>query len=94
MCTRQWKQQRVPEKDGRVEGIIKSIFGGVTQRQVKCISYECELNKKEDIMDLSLPLTNVVTSLEEVLSCYFSSQLLEDGDNVYRCQNCKNIALS
>jgi len=42
-------------------------------------------------MDLSLQLTDVVTSLEEALSCYFASQLLDDGDNVYRCENCNNL---
>jgi hypothetical protein len=79
------------EKDGGDERIIKNIFGGVMQEPSEVHFCGGESNKKEDIMDLSLPLTNAVTSLEEALSCYFASQLLEDGDNVYRCQNCKNL---
>lgn len=63
--------------------VVKEIFGGLLQSQVKCHSCSTESNKLDEIMDLSLDIMRV-TSLNEALCRFFQPEVL-DGDNKYRC---------
>jgi ubiquitin carboxyl-terminal hydrolase 36/42 len=64
--------------------IIKDIFGGVLQSQVKCLSCGAESNKMDEIMDISLDILHA-SLLKEAFCRYFQSELL-DGNNKYRCE--------
>lgn len=70
--------------------IIKDIFGGVLQSQVKCLSCGAESNKMDEIMDISLDILHA-SSLKEAFCRYFQSELL-DGNNKYRCEKCKKLS--
>lgn len=63
--------------------VVKEIFGGLLQSQVKCLSCSTESNKLDDIMDLSLDIVRV-NSLNEALCRFFQPEVL-DGENKYRC---------
>lgn len=63
--------------------VIKEIFGGVLQSQVKCLSCEGESNKRDEIMDLSLDI-NRLSSVKEAMCSFFQPEVL-DADNKYRC---------
>lgn len=75
---------------GEPDTIVKDIFGGVLQSQVKCLSCEAESNKMDEIMDISLDILHA-SSLKEAFSRYFQSELL-DGNNKYRCEKCKKLS--
>lgn len=70
--------------------IVKDIFGGVLQSQVKCLSCGAESNKMDEIMDISLDILHA-SSLKEAFCRYFQSELL-DGNNKYRCEKCKKLS--
>lgn len=81
---------KVPLKQGVVKGskeepntVVKEIFGGLLQSQVKCLSCSTESNKLDDIMDLSLDIVRL-GSLNEALCRFFQPEVL-DGENKYRC---------
>jgi ubiquitin C-terminal hydrolase len=63
--------------------VVKEIFGGLLQSQVKCLSCNTESNKIDDIMDLSLDIVRL-GSLSEALCRFFQPEVL-DGENKYRC---------
>lgn len=63
--------------------VVKEIFGGLLQSQVKCLSCSKESNKVDEIMDLSLDIVRL-TSLNEAFCRFFQPEVL-DGDNKYRC---------
>ncbi|KAL3685759.1 hypothetical protein R1sor_003781 [Riccia sorocarpa] len=71
--------------------VVKEIFGGVLQSQVKCLSCHTESNKLDDIMDLSLDIMPRVLSLKEAMCRFFHPEIL-DGDNKYQCSVCKKPA--
>lgn len=82
------KQQQgvVATKGGSKEEpntVVKEIFGGLLQSQVKCLSCSTESNKLDDIMDLSLDIVRL-GSLNEALCRFFQPEVL-DGENKYRC---------
>ncbi|CAN6455672.1 unnamed protein product [Victoria cruziana] len=70
--------------------IVKEIFGGVLQSQVKCLSCNSESNKMDDIMDISLDLFQC-SSLKEALQLFFQPEIL-DGSNKYSCEKCKKLS--
>eukprot|EP00249_Psilotum_nudum_P022431 c28516_g1_i2 orf=113-871(-) len=72
--------------------VVKEIFGGVLQSQVKCLSCRAESNKMDDIMDLSLDILHL-GSLKEAICRYFQPEVL-DGSNKYLCENRKLILQS
>jgi len=82
---------KVPVKQGVAKGaskeepntVVKEIFGGLLQSQVKCLSCSTESNKLDDIMDLSLDIVRL-GSLNEALCRFFQPEVL-DGENKYRC---------
>jgi len=87
------KKEGVASKAGSKEEpntVVKEIFGGLLQSQVKCLSCSTESNKLDDIMDLSLDIVRV-NSLNEALCRFFQPEVL-DGENKYRCDQCKKLS--
>ncbi|XP_050218113.1 ubiquitin carboxyl-terminal hydrolase 25 [Mercurialis annua] len=70
--------------------VVKEIFGGALQSQVKCLSCNCESNKVDEIMDISLDILHS-NSLIEAMQKFFQPEIL-DGSNKYRCEKCKKLA--
>lgn len=70
--------------------IVKEIFGGVLQSQVRCLSCGAESNKMDDIMDISLEILHA-SSLKEALGRFFQVEVL-DGNNKYSCEKCKKLS--
>lgn len=64
--------------------IVKEIFGGSLQSQVKCLSCGAESEKVDDIMDISLDVL-YSSSLKEALRKFFQPEVL-DGNNKYKCE--------
>ncbi|KAJ8532262.1 hypothetical protein K7X08_012185 [Anisodus acutangulus] len=75
--------------DGNVNTIVKEIFGGALQSQVKCLSCGAESNKVDEIMDISLDVLHS-SSLKDALQRFFQPEVL-DGNNKYKCENCKKL---
>lgn len=71
------------------ETVVKEIFGGALQSQVKCLSCGAESNKVDEIMDISLDILHS-GSLREALQKFFQPEVL-DGNNKYKCDNCKEL---
>ncbi|KAJ4842318.1 hypothetical protein Tsubulata_039691 [Turnera subulata] len=69
--------------------VVKDIFGGSLQSQVKCLSCHCESNKVDEIMDISLDVLHSA-SLKDALHKFFRPEIL-DGNNKYKCDNCKKL---
>lgn len=63
--------------------VVKEIFGGALQSQVKCLSCGAESNKVDEIMDISLDVLHS-SSLKDALHKFFQSEVL-DGNNKYKC---------
>ncbi|PHT43708.1 hypothetical protein CQW23_17733 [Capsicum baccatum] len=75
--------------DGNGNTIVKDIFGGALQSQVKCLSCGAESNKVDEIMDVSLDVLHS-SSLKDALQKFFQPEVL-DGNNKYKCENCKKL---
>ncbi|KAL2472764.1 Ubiquitin carboxyl-terminal hydrolase 25 [Forsythia ovata] len=97
-CLRLKKLQQQRRKGGVENGgncngsgntVVKEIFGGALQSQVKCLSCGAESNKVDDIMDISLDVLQS-GSLKEALQRFFQPEVL-DGNNKYKCDNCKKL---
>ncbi|KAA8526677.1 hypothetical protein F0562_008120 [Nyssa sinensis] len=96
-CLRLKKLQQQRRKVGLNNGgagfngstVVKEIFGGTLQSQVKCLSCGTESNKVDEIMDISLDVLQS-SSLKEALQKFFQSEVL-DGNNKYKCENCKKL---
>ncbi|KAI4323142.1 hypothetical protein L6164_022772 [Bauhinia variegata] len=69
--------------------VVKEIFGGALQSQVKCLSCGNESNKVDEIMDISLDVLHS-HSLKDALQKFFQPEVL-DGNNKYKCDNCKKL---
>ncbi|KAE8723462.1 Ubiquitin carboxyl-terminal hydrolase 25 [Hibiscus syriacus] len=69
--------------------VVKEIFGGALQSQVKCLGCGGESNKVDEIMDISLDILNS-GSLKEAMHKFFQPEVL-DGNNKYKCDNCKKL---
>lgn len=69
--------------------VVKEIFGGALQSQVKCLACDAESNKVDEIMDISLDILNSC-SLKEAMQKFFQPEVL-DGNNKYKCDNCKKL---
>ncbi|XP_042025800.1 ubiquitin carboxyl-terminal hydrolase 25-like [Salvia splendens] len=74
---------------GAGETVIKEIFGGALQSQVKCLSCGAESNKVDEIMDISLDILHS-GSVREALQKFFQPEIL-DGNNKYKCDKCKKL---
>ncbi|XP_031259916.1 ubiquitin carboxyl-terminal hydrolase 25 [Pistacia vera] len=69
--------------------VVKEIFGGALQSQVKCLSCGAESNKVDEIMDISLDILHS-GSLKDAMQKFFQPEVLE-GNNKYKCENCKKL---
>ncbi|XP_021764623.1 ubiquitin carboxyl-terminal hydrolase 25-like [Chenopodium quinoa] len=69
--------------------IVKEIFGGSLQSQVKCLSCGTESNKVDEIMDICLEISNC-SSLKDAMKRFFQAEIL-DGNNKYKCERCKKL---
>uniref|UniRef100_A0A1J3D4T6 Ubiquitin carboxyl-terminal hydrolase n=1 Tax=Noccaea caerulescens TaxID=107243 RepID=A0A1J3D4T6_NOCCA len=69
--------------------VVKEIFGGALQSQVKCLSCGAESNKADEIMDISLEILHS-SSVKESMQKFFQPEIL-DGNNKYRCGSCKKL---
>ncbi|KAL0008915.1 hypothetical protein SO802_010417 [Lithocarpus litseifolius] len=74
---------------GSGSSVVKEIFGGALQSQVKCLSCGNESNKVDEIMDISLDVL-LSNSLKDAFQKFFQSEVL-DGNNKYKCDNCKKL---
>lgn len=64
--------------------VVKEIFGGALQSQVKCLSCGAESNKVDEIMDISLDILHS-GSLKDAMQKFFQPEVL-DGNNKYKCE--------
>ncbi|MCL7041977.1 hypothetical protein MKW94_009138 [Papaver nudicaule] len=69
--------------------VVKEIFGGELQSQVKCLSCGAESNTIDEFMDLSLELYQI-NSLKDALQRFFQPEIL-DGSNKYQCEKCNKL---
>lgn len=82
-CLRLKKLRRIG--NGNVtSSVVKEIFGGALQSQVKCLSCGTESNKVDEIMDISLDVLHS-NSLKDALQRFFQPEVL-DGNNKYKCE--------
>ncbi|PPS20293.1 hypothetical protein GOBAR_AA00277 [Gossypium barbadense] len=92
-CLRLKKLRRQGSEGGgeAVNGntVVKEIFGGALQSQVKCLGCGAESNKVDEIMDISLDILHS-GSLKEAMHKFFQPEVL-DGNNKYKCDNCKKL---
>ncbi|KAI3921747.1 hypothetical protein MKX01_005436 [Papaver californicum] len=73
----------------RATTVVKEIFGGELQSQVKCLSCGAESNKIDEIMDISLDLYQT-NSLKDALQRFFQPEMLDES-NKYKCDKCKKL---
>uniref|UniRef100_A0A8C4R7V8 Ubiquitin carboxyl-terminal hydrolase 36 n=1 Tax=Eptatretus burgeri TaxID=7764 RepID=A0A8C4R7V8_EPTBU len=66
--------------------VIKEVFGGVLQSQVKCLTCNGEKIRCEEMMDLILDVENASDMLDS-LQQFVQADLLE-GDNACFCERC------
>ncbi|CAJ1957916.1 unnamed protein product [Sphenostylis stenocarpa] len=75
--------------DGGGSTVVKEIFGGALQSQVKCLCCGYESNKVDEIMDISLDVFHS-NSLKDSMQKFFQPEVL-DGNNKYKCDSCKKL---
>lgn len=90
-CLRLKKLRRKGNNDNgpSTTSVVKDIFGGALQSQVKCLSCGAESNKTDEIMDISLDVLHF-NSLKQALQNFFQPEVL-DGNNKYKCDSCKKL---
>lgn len=69
--------------------MVKDIFGGALQSQVKCLCCGYESNKVDEMMDISLDVFHS-NSLRDSMQKFFQPEVL-DGNNKYKCDGCKKL---
>ncbi|KAK7243986.1 hypothetical protein RIF29_38801 [Crotalaria pallida] len=74
---------------GGGSSIVKEIFGGALQSQVKCLNCGYESNKVDEMMDISLDVFHS-NSLRDSMQKFFQPEVL-DGNNKYKCDSCKKL---
>ncbi|XP_010543028.1 PREDICTED: ubiquitin carboxyl-terminal hydrolase 25 [Tarenaya hassleriana] len=91
-CLRLKKLRRKGTEPFNGNTVVKEMFGGALQSQVKCLSCGAESNKADEIMDISLEILQS-NSLKESLQKFFQPEIL-DGNNKYRCESCKKLVVA
>ncbi|KAF5747328.1 Ubiquitin-specific protease 17 putative isoform 1 [Tripterygium wilfordii] len=64
-------------------------FGGFLRSKIKCMKCLCKSERIERMMDLTVEIDGDIGTLEEALSQFTASEVL-DGENKYRCNRCKS----
>ncbi|XP_011029539.1 PREDICTED: ubiquitin carboxyl-terminal hydrolase 25-like isoform X2 [Populus euphratica] len=77
------------ENGGGGVSVVKEIFGGALQSQVKCLCCNYESNKVDEIMDISLDVLNSY-SVRDAMQKFFQPEVL-DGNNKYKCEKCQKL---
>ena len=78
---------------GETYDIINNLYQGTEESYVKCKVCGFESSKKQNFLDIQLPIRNefgtgvVNSSLEMALENYLKPELL-DGYNKYLCSDC------
>ncbi|KAM1003945.1 hypothetical protein ACFX2C_004200 [Malus domestica] len=80
---------RIGNGEAATSTVVKEIFGGALQSQVKCLSCGTESNKVDEIMDISLDVLHS-NSLKDALQRFFQPEIL-DGQNKYKCESCNKL---
>lgn len=83
-CLRLKKLRRKGPDSFNGNSVVKEIFGGALQSQVKCLSCGSESNKVDEIMDISLDILHS-GSLKGAMQKFFQPEIL-DGSNKYKCE--------
>ncbi|TVU09872.1 hypothetical protein EJB05_43369, partial [Eragrostis curvula] len=69
--------------------LMQLIFGGYLQSKIKCTNCQVSSKHFERILDLTVEIDGDISTLEEAL-CRFTSSEVLDGDNRYHCSRCKS----
>ncbi|KAE9615213.1 putative ubiquitinyl hydrolase 1 [Lupinus albus] len=64
-------------------------FGGYLRSKIQCIKCGSKSERHERIMDMTVEIEGEVTTLEEALRRFTSTETL-DGENKYHCTRCKS----
>ncbi|XP_044949267.1 ubiquitin carboxyl-terminal hydrolase 17-like isoform X2 [Hordeum vulgare subsp. vulgare] len=68
--------------------LIQLMFGGYLRSKIKCTKCGVSSEHCERILDLTVEIDGDISTLEEALHRFTSSEVL-DGDNRYHCTRCK-----
>ncbi|XP_074574825.1 ubiquitin carboxyl-terminal hydrolase 25-like isoform X2 [Curcuma longa] len=80
------------EERSRPSTVMNEIFGGALLSQVKCLACNGDSNKVDEILDICLDVFHN-SSLKDALARFFQPEEL-DGNNKYRCSNCKKLSIA
>ncbi|XP_044401417.1 ubiquitin carboxyl-terminal hydrolase 18 isoform X2 [Triticum aestivum] len=69
--------------------LIQLMFGGYLRSKIKCTKCGVSSEHCERILDLTVEIDGDISTLEEALHRFTSSEVL-DGDNRYHCTRCKS----
>eukprot|EP00300_Choanocystis_sp_HF-7_P033735 c4614_g1_i2.p1 GENE.c4614_g1_i2~~c4614_g1_i2.p1 ORF type:complete len:441 (-),score=87.84 c4614_g1_i2:56-1378(-) len=67
---------------------IFQLFGGYLQSQIQCAECSGVSNHFESVMDLSLEISQVTETIEEMLQAYTKPERMTK-DNKYKCESCQ-----
>lgn len=70
--------------------VVKEMFGGVLQSEIRCLRCRGESVTRDAIMDLCLDVHRL-TSLRDALQRFSRPEIL-DGENKYRCEKCNELS--
>ncbi|CAM9002520.1 unnamed protein product [Rhodiola kirilowii] len=85
-------KEAISKVSGHVEEeatLISLAFGGYIQSKIRCMKCGNKSERSERIMDLSVEIEGNIGSLEDALSRFTSTEML-DGENKYNCARCKS----
>ncbi|KAL5102536.1 hypothetical protein RYX36_006863 [Vicia faba] len=69
--------------------LVGLTFGGYLRSKIKCMKCGGKSERQERMMDLTVEIDGEITSLEEALRQFTSTETL-DGENKYHCARCKS----
>ncbi|KAK3123684.1 hypothetical protein QOZ80_8AG0634560 [Eleusine coracana subsp. coracana] len=69
--------------------LVQLIFGGYLRSKIRCSRCHVSSEQSERILDLTVEIDGDISSLEEALERFTSTEIL-DGENRYQCSSCKS----
>lgn len=69
--------------------LVGLTFGGYLRSKIQCMKCGGKSERQERMMDLTVEIEGEITSLEEALKQFTSTETL-DGENKYHCGRCKS----